>query len=142
MSHMHKPSAHLPLTSIIDVEERPDDPHALVFTFWRTRLRGTRVRAVGRSTFETEEQALKLANDTEYGLYAAVYTKNLDRAMRFAKGLESGMVGVNCTSPTGAWDMPFGGYKQSGVGRESLLRNSGLALLSEWAGETTSYSAW
>ncbi|KAK8114592.1 Aldehyde dehydrogenase domain protein [Apiospora kogelbergensis] len=73
------------------------------------------------NTFETEEEALKVANDTEYGLYAAVYTKDLDRAMRVAKGLESGMVGVNCTSPTGAWDMPFGGYKQSGVGRESFL---------------------
>jgi aldehyde dehydrogenase (NAD+) len=73
------------------------------------------------NTFETEEQALKVANDTEYGLYAAVYTKDLDRALRVAKSLESGMVGVNCTSPTGAWDMPFGGYKQSGVGRESFL---------------------
>ncbi|KAK6087260.1 putative aldehyde dehydrogenase [Seiridium cupressi] len=73
------------------------------------------------NTFETEEEALRIANDTEYGLYAAVYTNDLDRAMRCAKSLESGMVGVNCTSPTGAWDMPFGGYKQSGVGRESFL---------------------
>lgn len=40
------------------------------------------------------------ANNTEYGLYAAVFTKNIDRAMRFAKGLEAGTVGVNCTSPT------------------------------------------
>ena len=69
-----------------------------------------------------------------------MYTKNIDRAMRFAKGLEAGTVGVNCTSPgrqypfdstvrgayadmttqhlvTGA-DMPFGGYKSSGSGRE------------------------
>lgn len=73
------------------------------------------------NTFDTEEQALKYANNTEFGLYASVYTKDLDRAMRFAKGLESGMVGVNCTSPTTAWDMPFGGYKSSGVGRESFL---------------------
>ncbi|KAK9783377.1 hypothetical protein SCARD494_13196 [Seiridium cardinale] len=73
------------------------------------------------NTFETEEEALRIANDTEFGLYAAVYTNDLDRAMRCAKSLESGMVGVNCTSPTGAWDMPFGGYKQSGVGRESFL---------------------
>lgn len=76
---------------------------------------------VSINTFETEEEALKMANDTEYGLYASVFTKDIDRAMRFAKGFESGMVGVNCTSPTGAWDMPFGGTKQSGVGRESLL---------------------
>lgn len=73
------------------------------------------------NTFDTEEQALKYANNTEFGLYASLYTKDLDRAMRFAKGLESGMVGVNCTSPTTAWDMPFGGYKSSGVGRESFL---------------------
>ncbi len=72
------------------------------------------------STFKTEEEAIRKANNTEYGLYASVYTKDIDRAMRVAKGLESGMVGVNCTSPTGAWDMPFGGYKQSGVGRESF----------------------
>jgi aldehyde dehydrogenase (NAD+) len=75
------------------------------------------------NTFETEEEAVKIANDTEYGLYAAVYTQDIDRALRVAKGLESGMVGVNCTSPTGAWDMPFGGVKQSGIGRESLLQS-------------------
>jgi aldehyde dehydrogenase (NAD+) len=75
------------------------------------------------NTFDTEKEALQIANDTEYGLYAAVYTQDIDRALRVAKGLESGMVGVNCTSPTAAWDMPFGGYKQSGIGRESLLQS-------------------
>ncbi|ETN46372.1 uncharacterized protein HMPREF1541_00556 [Cyphellophora europaea CBS 101466] len=70
------------------------------------------------NTFETEEEVIKKANDTEFGLYASVYTKNIDRAMRFAKALDSGTVGINCTSPTGARDMPFGGYKQSGTGRE------------------------
>ena len=79
------------------------------------------------NTFSTEAEALTIANDTEYGLYAAVYTKDLDRAVRVAKGLESGMVGVNCTSPTGSWDLPFGGWKQSGIGRESLLGG-----LEEW----------
>ncbi|KAK5174416.1 uncharacterized protein LTR77_001496 [Saxophila tyrrhenica] len=83
---------------------------------------------VAINTFETEAEALHKANDTEYGLYAAVFTKDFDRAMRIAKGFESGMVGVNCTSPTGAWDMPFGGYKQSGVGRESFL----LSLENDW----------
>ena len=73
------------------------------------------------NTFTSEAAVLAQANDTEYGLYAAVYTSDLDRGMRVAKMLESGMVGVNCTSPTGAWDLPFGGYKQSGIGREGFL---------------------
>lgn len=73
--------------------------------------------------FSTEEEILKKANDTEYGLYAAVYTKDIDRAMRFAKGLEAGTVGINCTSPTVAHDMPFGGWKTSGVGREGYVNS-------------------
>ncbi|KAI0482560.1 aldehyde dehydrogenase domain-containing protein [Xylariaceae sp. FL0804] len=73
------------------------------------------------NTFDSEAEGLALANDSEYGLYSAVYTRDLDRALRVARGLETGMVGVNCTSPTGAWDMPFGGYKSSGSGRESFL---------------------
>lgn len=44
-----------------------------------------------------------------FGLYASVYTKNIDRALKFAKGLEAGTVGVNCTSPVTGIDMPFGG---------------------------------
>ncbi len=58
---------------------------------------------VAITTFKTEEEVLQKSNDTEYGLYAAVFTKDIDRAMRIAKGFESGMVGVNCTSPTGSW---------------------------------------
>jgi len=72
------------------------------------------------NTFATEDEVLAKANDSEYGLYAAVYTKDVDRAMRFARSLESGQVGVNCTSRTGSWDMPFGGCKQSGIGREGF----------------------
>ncbi len=75
---------------------------------------------VNINIFDTEEEALEKANATEYGLYAAVYTQDVSRALRFAVGLESGMVGVNCTSPQTAFDMPFGGYKTSGVGREGL----------------------
>lgn len=75
---------------------------------------------VNINTFRTEQEAIAKANDTEFGLYAAVYTKNIDRAMRVARALEAGTVGVNCTSPTGARDMPFGGYKTSGVGREGF----------------------
>ncbi|KAF2655381.1 aldehyde dehydrogenase [Lophiostoma macrostomum CBS 122681] len=73
------------------------------------------------NTFATESEAIQKANDTEFGLYAALYTKDLERAVRVGKKLESGMVGINCTSPTGCWDLPFGGWKGSGTGRESLL---------------------
>lgn len=73
------------------------------------------------SSFTTEAQAIQLANNSEYGLYASLYTHDLERAIRVGKKLESGMVGVNCTGPTGCWDLPFGGWKGSGLGRESLL---------------------
>ncbi|KAF7557145.1 hypothetical protein G7Z17_g911 [Cylindrodendrum hubeiense] len=72
------------------------------------------------NVFDTEEEALEKANASEYGLYAAVYTRDIGRALRFAIGLESGTVGVNCTSPATGFDMPFGGYKGSGVGREGI----------------------
>lgn len=75
------------------------------------------------NTFETETEAIAKANDTEFGLYASLYTKDLERALRVAKKLESGMLGVNCTSPTNCWDLPFGGWKGSGTGRESLLES-------------------
>ena len=67
--------------------------------------------------FDTEDDGLAAANDTEYGLAAYIYTKSLDRALRVAEGLQSGMVGVNrgvISDPAA----PFGGVKQSGFGRE------------------------
>lgn len=76
---------------------------------------------VAINTFKTEEEAIQKANDTEFGLYASVFTKDLDRAIRLSKALEAGTVGVNCTSPTNAKDAAFGGYKMSGTGREGLL---------------------
>lgn len=76
---------------------------------------------VNSTIFHTEEEALTKANNTEFGLYAAVFTTNINRAMRFAKGLEAGTVGVNCTSPVTAHDLSFGGWKSSGVGLEGLL---------------------
>lgn len=75
---------------------------------------------VNVNTFKTESEAIQKANATEYGLYASVYTKDLNRALRVAKAFESGFVGVNCTSPTSPPDMPFGGYKCSGQAREGL----------------------
>lgn len=70
------------------------------------------------NTFRDEDEVVAKANDTEYGLYAAVYMKDVSRTLRMAKKREAGSVGVNCTSPTGAKVMPFGGYKASGIGRE------------------------
>lgn len=75
------------------------------------------------NTFDTEAEAVANANNTEHGLYASVYTKDLDRAMRVASRLEAGTVGVNCTSPTKGDDMPFGGQKGSGVQRESYIHS-------------------
>lgn len=67
--------------------------------------------------FDTDEEALKLANDTEYGLISYVYSGDLKRAIRFAEAMESGMVAINrgMVSDPAA---PFGGVKQSGLGRE------------------------
>ncbi|PWY95479.1 aldehyde dehydrogenase [Aspergillus sclerotioniger CBS 115572] len=75
------------------------------------------------NTFKTEEEVLRKANDSELGLYAAVFTKDIDRAVRVSKLLEAGTVGVNCTSPCMPKDMPFGGFKASGIGRESYLHS-------------------
>jgi succinate-semialdehyde dehydrogenase/glutarate-semialdehyde dehydrogenase len=68
-------------------------------------------------TFTTEEEVLRAANDTEYGLVGYLYTRDLNRALRMSERLETGMVGLNrgyVSDPSA----PFGGMKQSGVGRE------------------------
>ncbi|KAL3291779.1 aldehyde dehydrogenase [Colletotrichum asianum] len=70
------------------------------------------------NSFDDEEAVLGTANDTSYGLYASVYTKDISRALRIAKRFEAGNVGINCTSPTMTADMPFGGWKESGEGKE------------------------
>jgi succinate-semialdehyde dehydrogenase/glutarate-semialdehyde dehydrogenase len=67
--------------------------------------------------FSSEDEAIAAANDTEYGLVAYVFTRDIKRALRVCEGLETGMVGLNqgMVSNVGA---PFGGVKQSGIGRE------------------------
>ena len=69
------------------------------------------------STFETEAEAIEMANDTEFGLIAYVYTGDLARGLRVSEKIEAGMVGLNrgLVSDPAA---PFGGVKQSGLGRE------------------------
>ncbi len=67
--------------------------------------------------FKTEEEAIKLANDTSYGLGAQIYTKDKKRALRLATKIEAGTIDINLASHWLACN-PFGGYKDSGMGRE------------------------
>jgi succinate-semialdehyde dehydrogenase / glutarate-semialdehyde dehydrogenase len=69
------------------------------------------------TAFDTEEEALAAANDTEWGLVGYVFTRSLDRALRVSERLETGMVGLN-TGLVSNPAAPFGGVKQSGLGRE------------------------
>jgi succinate-semialdehyde dehydrogenase/glutarate-semialdehyde dehydrogenase len=67
--------------------------------------------------FETEDEAIEMANDTEFGLASYVYTSDLGRAWRVSEAIEYGMVGVNETAISSEV-IPFGGIKESGLGRE------------------------
>ena len=69
-------------------------------------------------TFETEEEALRIANDTCYGLAGSIWTSNLNTALRTMRGLKAGRIWINCTI-TGGPELPVGGFKQSGIGRET-----------------------
>ena len=70
--------------------------------------------------FKTEEEVIAMANDSVYGLGGAVWTRDINRAIRVARGVETGRMWVNTYNqiPSGA---PFGGYKQSGIGREGAV---------------------
>lgn len=67
--------------------------------------------------FKTEEEVIELGNDSNYGLAAAVHTKDLNTAIRVSNALHAGTVWVNC-SVLLSHQLPFGGYKESGIGRE------------------------
>ncbi|KAL9129596.1 MAG: hypothetical protein Q9217_001984 [Psora testacea] len=69
------------------------------------------------SSFRTEDEAIERANDTTYGLGSAVFTENLTKAHRVARRIEAGMVWINSSNDSD-YRIPFGGVKQSGIGRE------------------------
>lgn len=80
--------------------------------------------------FSTDDEAVALANDTVYGLANGVWTKNIDRAIRFGRALKSGTVWIN-TANDGAPQLPFGGYKDSGNAREKGRRGLEEYLISK-----------
>lgn len=68
--------------------------------------------------FEGEDDAIAMANDSRYGLAGGVWTGSFDRAFKVLKGVRTGKMFVNCYNTAGLDDMPHGGYKDSGIGRE------------------------
>ncbi len=88
-----------------------DDPQMPI---WREEVFGPVVAVM---PFDDEADAIRLANDTEYGLSGSIYTRDVGRALRVARAIETGNLSVNSHSSVRYWT-PFGGYKQSGLGRE------------------------
>jgi acyl-CoA reductase-like NAD-dependent aldehyde dehydrogenase len=67
--------------------------------------------------FDDEADAIRIANDSEFGLSGSIWTRDLGRALRVSRGIESGNLSVNSNSSVRYWT-PFGGFKSSGLGRE------------------------
>ena len=82
---------------------------------------------LGVLTINSDEEALKIASNSKYGLHASVFTQDIDRAFHMAKSLPCGTVSVN-TFSEGDIKTPFGGYKQSG----SLSRDQGTEALDQY----------
>jgi succinate-semialdehyde dehydrogenase / glutarate-semialdehyde dehydrogenase len=82
-------------------------------------------------SFTDEEDAVRLANDTSYGLVGYAYTQDLARGQRLIESLETGMLGLNVGVVSNA-AAPFGGIKQSGIGREGGLEGIGEYLATKY----------
>ena len=74
--------------------------------------------AVGVAAFDDIDQAIALANDSRYGLSAGIFTENLSRAMKFIREVDSGNLQINWSTAWRADLMPYGGLKDSGMGKE------------------------
>ncbi|MEP6817091.1 MAG: aldehyde dehydrogenase family protein [Marmoricola sp.] len=105
----HRPTGDGYWLPPVVVESRSTDE-----AVWREEVFGPVVAVM---PFDDEDDAVALANDTEYGLSGSIFTDDLGRALRVARGVQSGNLSVNSHSAVRYWT-PFGGFKQSGLGRE------------------------
>jgi aldehyde dehydrogenase (NAD(P)+) len=114
-----------------------------VFTGVKDEMRIYREEVFGPfaviSSFKTEEEAIKRANDTTYGLGSAVFTKDIVKAHRVARKIEAGMVWINSSNDSD-FRIPFGGVKQSGIGRE--LGEAGLEAYSQKKAVHVNLGTW
>ncbi|PRI10096.1 aldehyde dehydrogenase family protein [Leucobacter massiliensis] len=127
VTHAHRDSVASFLTDEVPVAFRgscPDGPGAWFAPTVVTPERDARIvreevfgPVVAVLPFEDEADALRLANDTEYGLSGSIWTRDLARGIRAARGVEGGNLSVNSHSSV-RYSTPFGGFKQSGLGRE------------------------
>jgi betaine-aldehyde dehydrogenase len=114
-------------------------PHMKI---WREEIFGP---VLSVATFSTEDEAVHLANDSSYGLGAAVLSQNKDTCERIAKKFQAGIVWINCSQPT-LVQAPWGGYKKSGTGRElgpwGLMNYLEVKQITRWVNAKASGWNW